>query len=180
MLVPAPMGALPQAQTAALPTPVQPAQMAALPTPVPTTKIQIQWQLNCMTLRGGSKKASVVGKGRRSGGGGAGGGAGAVKGKNQFYSPRKPDAFEFSWNWQFLGQISPWDKIAALERCNQTGFSTDKLTGWSHNEEIWVTRRWRGRAARCGETLIGGQWRGRPARRGETTTGRRWPGRAGR
>ena len=64
-----------------------------------------------------------------------GGGAPSHKGKGRHYSPRKPTEHEFSRNWQFLGQISPWDKIMALERCNPTAFSTDKLTSWSHNED---------------------------------------------
>ena len=67
--------------------------------------------------------------------------------KSRNYSPRKPTAGDFSRNWSFVGQISPWDKMEALERCCSNKFAKETLLTYAQDEDslnamVWFATGW--------------------------------------
>ena len=81
---------------------------------------------------------------------GAAGAARARKGGAQvgrMYSPRKPQAPEFHRSWALIGDLSTWDNIEGLERCEATKFGHENLLCFSQTPDaldamVWVATGW--------------------------------------
>jgi len=63
------------------------------------------------------------------------------------YSPRKPQAPEFHRSWNFIGDVSTWDKIEGLARCEPSKFGHENLLCFSQVPDaldamIWMATGW--------------------------------------